>query len=537
MALSHPVAQLASIDHPVRTGRRARAACRAATVVALACCLAVVLARLTGLDGDWAWWWYALPPSLAALIAAAWTRPAPPLTAARLADQAAGTADLFLTIASPHQGAFAPMVAAAALQASATLQPAAVAPWRPWPQARWLVAVVVAGAAILLFVPHLDPFHRQESRLRAERSREVLAQQARQAQLRASDLQAARPEAERSAAVEQALADAVTALQALPTADPQAQTRLAEVAKAANELLKERLDQAAGNAAPAKDDQGLGQPEQGEALRQQLARGETATAAAKLDEASALAEKLAASTDEAERQVLRRQLDQKLKELAGAAGDRSGLGQALAKAMDQLGASASPELAQAAMEALADSLSQAQLEALAQGQNSRDLQALKDALKTLQAARQAAKDGKGGDLPKDGSLADYAKFFADELAKKQGQGGKKCQGSGCQSCPGDGSCESPDEGNGGGKDQAWGKRDAPDDPSVTTDFTPEQATSQQRAGKILMQWKAQGAADPGKVEALRQSAIEQSGQQVSEALVTEQVPPGYHEAVREYFAK
>jgi len=536
MALAPPVALLESIDFRVRIARRARAACRAATVVALGCCLAAVLARLTGIDGNWGWWWYALPPALAALIAAAVTRAAAPLTAARLADQAAGTADLFVTIASPHHGAFAPMVATAAAQAAATLRPATVAPWRPWPQARWLVAAAVAGTAILLFVPHLDPFHRQEARLRAERSREILAQQARQAQLRASDLQAARPEAERSAAVEQALTAAVNALQALPKADPQAQARLAEVAKAANELLKERLDRAAGSAAAAKDDQGLGQPEQQEALRQQLAKGDTAATEAKLTEVTALAQQLAASSDEAERQVLRRQLDQKLKELAGAAGDRSGLGQALAKAMDQLGSSASPELAKAAMEALADSLSQAQLEAKAQGQNARDLQALKDALKTLQAARQAAKDGKGGELPKDGSLADYAKFFAEELAKKQGQGGtKKCQGSGCPNCPGDGSCQG--NGNGSGKGEGWGKRDAPDDPSVVTDFTPEQAASQQRPGKILMQWKAQGAADPGKVEALRQAAAEQSGQHVSEALVNEQVPPGYHEAVREYFAK
>ena len=76
---------------------------------------------------------------------------------------------------------------------------------------------------------------------------------------------------------------------------------------------------------------------------------------------------------------------------------------------------------------------------------------------------------------------------------------------------------------------------APEKPEEKTDFTPERSRSAYKAGKILLQWKTRQVSDPGTVRENYQRQVQAVKQGVSEAILQEQVPPGYHEAIKKYF--
>jgi hypothetical protein len=76
---------------------------------------------------------------------------------------------------------------------------------------------------------------------------------------------------------------------------------------------------------------------------------------------------------------------------------------------------------------------------------------------------------------------------------------------------------------------------APEKDSVKTDFTPERSKSALHAGKILLQWKTQEVSDPGKARELYRRQVDAVKQGVSEAILQERVPPGYHDAIKRYF--
>jgi hypothetical protein len=86
----------------------------------------------------------------------------------------------------------------------------------------------------------------------------------------------------------------------------------------------------------------------------------------------------------------------------------------------------------------------------------------------------------------------------------------------------------------GGQGQGEGNI-APEDPTQVTDFTPERARSAVQAGKIILTLKVQGLADPGEAELNYKQYVEQVKQGVGEAILHEEVPPAYHDAVQGYF--
>ncbi|KPK99785.1 MAG: hypothetical protein AMK75_06350 [Planctomycetes bacterium SM23_65] len=55
------------------------------------------------------------------------------------------------------------------------------------------------------------------------------------------------------------------------------------------------------------------------------------------------------------------------------------------------------------------------------------------------------------------------------------------------------------------------------------------------AGKILLKWKTLGTAPAGKAKIEYDQQIREVKKGVSEAILREQVPPGYHDAIRKYF--
>ena len=85
----------------------------------------------------------------------------------------------------------------------------------------------------------------------------------------------------------------------------------------------------------------------------------------------------------------------------------------------------------------------------------------------------------------------------------------------------------------GGNPGAGGK--APEDDSLTSAFKTEKEQSKFAGGKTLLQWKTKEVGETGaRAEDFRE-AIRDVKQRVSEAITTEQVPPGYHSAIQKYF--
>ena len=96
-----------------------------------------------------------------------------------------------------------------------------------------------------------------------------------------------------------------------------------------------------------------------------------------------------------------------------------------------------------------------------------------------------------------------------------------------------------DMGNGsgkgmGGRGQGRGGK-AETDPDQVTDFKPEKSDSAFGQGKVLLKWQTDEAAEKGEVAGNRDARVQQTRQAVSEAIVREQVPPGYHGSIQKYF--
>jgi len=85
-----------------------------------------------------------------------------------------------------------------------------------------------------------------------------------------------------------------------------------------------------------------------------------------------------------------------------------------------------------------------------------------------------------------------------------------------------------------GSGLGYGPRPHGDDTLAST-FHPEKAASPLQPGRMLMEWKTRevSEAGPARDEYLR--AVQDVRQQASEAVVQEQIPPGYQAAIKQYF--
>ncbi len=76
---------------------------------------------------------------------------------------------------------------------------------------------------------------------------------------------------------------------------------------------------------------------------------------------------------------------------------------------------------------------------------------------------------------------------------------------------------------------------APEDEASKTGFKTEQSKSAVTAGKVLLSLQTKGLSDTGEAEENYAKSISDVKQGVSEAILQEQVPPGYHEEIKKYF--
>jgi hypothetical protein len=465
---------------------------------------------------------------------------------ARLVDQVSDSKDLYLTLVllNTSAGEYQPLVVQSAEERAVKIQPGSVIRrrfqhWKPlWV---WLTATAVPNlmlvlAMLMFLLPQLDPFGVVQAAQREQKKQERLAESRKATQLRLEVVKKEMEEAAKHSETEQAIQDlkqAFNNMQPHETQDNQ-KSLMAEQRKLGEkwrqlsaDKLKDLLKQG------SLSDQAFGKTDEDllRKLTKELQEGKTdgvqremnqamkdlrdlKEQLEKLAKADTPEEKAAAEQKAAElERTLKERLD-KLNELAQKRLNNDQLTAALQRAMQQLDAARNPKLMEEALESLEESLELSELELQEIAQSAKDMKSLEEALKTIQMAKKLNEQEKldGEQCKKCKSLKDYEELYQQllaELGEGEGEGlGNRGQGR-------------------GGK--------APEDDSVHSDFQSEYSQSQVQAGKVLLSLKTQGEGKEGDVVKNYRTLINQVKQGVSEAIVLEQVPPGYHDGIKSYF--
>jgi hypothetical protein len=520
-------------SHLLRRVAARRAATDAATAayfsllaLAAAFTLFIVASRLTGLAPDLlsAWALVALPPA-ALLAGVLFRRRLTRREVARLVDGRAGTHDLFLTTVTIETapGEYRPLVDRDAEAEAAGITPAEVVPFRLGPRARNAVAALAAPLVAVLVLPQLDPFGRQEERDRLAERRKRVEDGARATRLRKALLQKAR-ETGTSKELKRLQVELRAALDKMRPKERKANLRRLEpvqkeLGRLWRELSRKKLSDALRRA-PASQRFGAGGGRKLSEWKRGLRSGRTAGPRKELGELKELARRLSEARDPAARERLRRELRRRLRRLSEFARTGAGseaLQRALARAAEELELSGVKGLAEEATKALQESLDLSEQEVTELARSLRELQRLEDSLEAAQLAKALNELGRldGRACGSCTGIADYAALYRSLLEQAGGSG----RGAG----PG---MRGPGTGRGG---------QAPEDETQKTDFKSELSRSAMTAGKMLMQWKTKGLGRRGRAREDFRESVGAVKQAYQEAILREQIPPNYHEAIKRYF--
>lgn len=482
--------------------------------------VALLASRLFGLLPGWF-----TPVSLAVFpagaLALAWIfhKRTAVTDAARLADAQMGTHDLFLTasLIEHSLGAYQDLVLKDAEQRTATMLPEKVVPFH-WQRDTFRVCAALAVLCLGVYLlPQYDPFHLHQRQRQADEQRERVRAISKATEVRAALLEQKRT-GEQTDAVKQALASLQKTFQdAKPNDKAGTLARLNEQQKALGQLWKQTSEEKLKNALnlpPPTQGFGLADPAKAEQLRNDLQKGDVSSANKELDALKQKAQELAAAKDPVTREKLRQELMDRLQNLKDTLDQQvnsQALDTDLQRALEQLALSNLPQLSGESLKGMSDSLklTQAELEQLAKAMA--DMKNLEEALKALQLAKTLhnLKPLDGQDFAKLGDLAAYAAF---------------CEGQ----------CKSLCAGMGLGAGYGYGPRPHGDD-TAASGFHPEKSASLLQPGRMLMEWKTRevSEAGPAREEYLR--AVQDVRQQASEAVLQEQISPGYQAAIKKYF--
>ena len=439
--------------------------------------------------------------------------------AARWADTQMATQDLFLTAALIENslGAYQDLVLNDADQRAANVLPQNIVPYQ-WQRDTFRLCAALAVLSLAVYgLPQCDPFHLHQRQKQLAEPRERVRQISKATDTRAALLEQKRA-GEQTEAVKQAVASLEKIFQdAKPNDKAGTLARLNEQQKILGQLWKQTSEEKLKNALnlpPPSQSFGLADPTKTQQLRNDLQKGDVSSASKELDELKQKAQELAASKDPVEREKLRQELMDRLQSFKDTL-DQQLNSQAvdtdLQRALEQLALSNLPELSGESMKGMSDSLklTQAELQQLAKAMA--DIKNIEDALKALQLAKTLhnLKPLDGQNFMQLGDLAAYAAF---------------CEGQ----------CKSLCAGMGMNAGYGYGPRPYGDD-TAASGFKPEKSASLLQPGRMLMEWKTRevSEAGPAREEYLR--ALQDVRQQASEAVVQEQIPPGYQTSIKQYF--
>lgn len=500
--------------------------------VYVAYAVALLTRRLTGAIPDYfTWTSFAAAPLLAAALAWLWHRRPAVRDAARAVDQASGVKDLYLTLSllDTSAGEYQPLVVQSAEDVAGRINVAAVVPFqlrrRYW-HALWLPAAIACG---LVFLPQLDPFGKVAAASLVAQRKDRLAESRKQTEARLKELQQQNEERDQQNPADEAIDHLKLSLgKMVPTEKQENLKILAEDQKHLGEQWRKLASEQLKNllkSAPQADQQ-FGAGEQQELLKkwsEELQNGSAEGLKQELKELQEKLQQLAKTDDPIEKQRLQKEIKDRLKNLdkfAQQSLDAQALSASLQRAMKQLDLAALDDLSDEALEAVQESLDLSEMELEEIAQSADDLKKIEEALKTVQMAKRVNdKEKLDGQACKNcKSMKDYQEAYKKMLAELMAQGqGQEGEG------PGMG-------GPGRGKGNV-----APEDDSVKNEFQSETARSAVQAGKILLSMKSKGLGEKGSATKDYRSLVQQVKQGASEAILQEQVPPGYHEGIKNYF--
>lgn len=448
--------------------------------------------------------------------------------AARKVDEFGQTRDLFLTITmlKNSAGEFQPLVIESAESTAKKFKARQVVQF-PWqnPCLQATAAAVIVWCGVSLF-PQLDPFGRVAEAKEAEQRAEKLVTARRATKQRMEELKKSEESAEKTAEVSKSLEKLKNVLSQLERTKPTenrtalgdqqkkvgALWRKISAQKMTEMLLKSQSDQAFGE--PGKDSM--------QKWAKELAEGNADALRKEIKEMAEIAEKLNKAKDPAEKAQLKQELKKKMQQMKEFAAEKlqnKALKSALDRALEQLESSKQEKLEKESTEGLKESLELAKQELKQLEMSTQEMKQLEEALKTIQMARQLNEDGQLQTEGDDGftSLEDYKEFYEEQMAE---------MGEGEEGEPGDG------EGMGAGEPEA-------EDDSVKTGFKPEQSKSAVKAGKMLLSINTKGVPPDGAeaedVKTQYRKLVRTVKSSAEEAIQQEQIPPGYHDGIKNYF--
>ncbi len=465
------------------------------------------------------------------------------LDAARVADDFGDTKDLFLTVTDIEKtpGEYQSIVIRDAENKAENIKPALVVPMQGGRQFGHVVGMLIVLAVGALYLPQFDPFGKvAKANAVKETEKKILASQ-KQTEMRIEKLMSEKPAERQSEEVKRAIDDLKATFNKMQHRKrkynlkklSQNQKQLGEkfrklnTNKLSSVLKKNPMSQQFGTT--------------NKKLEQWKKEFKEGSIKGLKNELASLKEELKelAKTDDPLKQAeLKKKMQKKLQNLKKFAEenfDSPQLTAAVKRAQKQLGMASDGSNSSKSLESLSKSADLLEMELNELALNAKDLKALEEALKTLQMAKilnnQDMLDGKNSEGME--GMAEYAELYA-----KMCEAGM-CQGEGCKACKA-GTCMGglgPGNGGGGGMGGPGQGRGgvAGEDNSSKSGFKTERVRTTVTAGKMLMSMKIKGLGELNKGREEYVEAVNQVKQGVSEALNSEQIPPGYHEGVKKYF--
>jgi hypothetical protein len=501
--------------------------------------LALFLAgRLLGLMPDW----YSPRTLLAVPIGAALVaflfhhRPSPENTA-RLVDQQADTHDLFLTMTAldTAAGEFQPLVRSQATTAAAKVVPTQVVPYNWLPKTRNAAIIGVILTVACLQVPQLDPFGNQAQRDRVQAREKRLEESKKATEIRLARLKE-KPKDKLSPEVQGAVKYLTAAFTKMKPDTPKEnakslrseQTKLNELWRENNKKLKNAMDKS-----PVAQSFGGGDQEKKKEWREGIRKGDLSSIKKEIDAIQKMAAELIKTQNPAAADGKQKELEQRIGELADFVKKElksKSLDAVLERAAEQIEMANMKGMQKKARAAAGSSMELSKEELAGLQKTMNDLAALQKAMEAAQAANQLNSKGQmdGSKVDPQAAMAECAALFQEWLAQQdneQGHGHGQGQGNG-QGQRNGGGMSSPGQGAGG---------IAPTDPWQNTEFKTEKTQTLLQAGETLMEWETKEIADAGEVKQEYLQTVRKVQQGVSETILQEQIPPGYHEAIKEYF--
>jgi rubrerythrin len=470
---------------------------------------------------------------------------------AKLADDTNGTKDLFFTasIIEKSHGEYTPLLMKNAEKEAEKIDPSKTIPFRFRKQVVNLVLALFILTLGVAFIPQFDPFGKVEARKREKENKEKLekidkAVKERLKTLKKHDSEKNSPE------VEKIMNQIKKEFDSMKKSKPKNnREKLKQIQKTLSDVWKKKKDQKLRDQIENNlGKQGFGMLDKKQKMwKKQIEKSDFSGIKKEAEALQKMAKQISEMKDSEKKEEKQKELAKKMKDLSdfmsSQVGSKSAQG-ALKDAMTQMDMSKMKGLNKDALNSMQNSMELFQRELERLGQMNNDISQLEQAMEASQLAQQLNQLGEMKNAAKQGleSMQEYADYYEEMMKQaRAGQGEGTCphcggQGISIDGEPGDGQGTCPvcgakgNPGNPGG-----GGAPVDENPNAITSTKKEISKSQLQPGKILMKWNTKGMGKTGKAKEEYLESVKKVKQGVSEAILKEQIPPGYHDSIKKYF--